>query len=119
MTYWELYWITRLDPLHCSIVTFSITVFCSATISARIWLKNADMDYEPNRVIAKTAFLWCKRFLFLSVLSGLISTLIPNTKDLALIYSGHFATHSEEMKKLPDNLLRYLNTFLEEKKESK
>jgi hypothetical protein len=119
MTYWELYWLTRLQDLKCAIGVLSLLLLLSGIAASFLYTTNCDSYSEEGKIFARRSFKYTKISLFLSLFCFVVQTFIPNTKDLALIYSGHFATHSEEMKKLPDNLLRYLNTFLEEKKESK
>ena len=39
---------------------------------------------------------------------------LPTNKELAVIITRHWAMNSEEMQKLPDNVVKTLNTFLEE-----
>jgi hypothetical protein len=54
-------------------------------------------------------------FKFGVVLGGLliVSVLIPSRSDLAFIIGGHYATHSAEAQKLPDNILKAMNAFLQ------
>lgn len=116
MSMFELYLITRCENLHdlfmvVSIISLIVTIFSAIAVTAMsmpdTWTGKVT-DIKPYRkyvlILGSVCFV-----------SSLISALLPTTKDIALIYSGHFVTHSEELKKLPDNLLRHLNTYLEKK----
>lgn len=110
MSFWELYWLTRCQSLA---TLFFILCMVSSITSCFLFVGSLMAINSSEQLLLKKGV---KYALPLAFVSGIFAALLPSNKDIALIYSGHFITHSEEMKKLPDNILKYLNTFLEEKK---
>ncbi len=49
-------------------------------------------------------------FLFLFLF---LATAIPNEKELTFIAGGYFTTNNKEAQKLPENILKAANDFLE------
>lgn len=61
------------------------------------------------------AKLWphTKAFVIGLCIVGAVSCFIPDERQLALIIGGHFATNIEGIDKLPVNVVKAANSFLE------
>lgn len=65
---------------------------------------------------------WLKTYLLTLVIGISVVSIIPSHKEWAIILGAgslYNLSQTEEAKKLPNNVLRTLNEFLEEEKESK
>lgn len=57
--------------------------------------------------------LFRKWVLIVLILFGLLSAITPSQKDMLLLTGAYAATNSKEMMKLPDNILKAMNTYLD------
>lgn len=122
MSTWQLYWITRLDGLvnFFEISAFATLVLCGACIAAYIGISSdlgmTTKDTESYEGIKRLVRFFRNSGIAL-LLPFLISTIgalfLPSKKDIAIILAGHWATHNKEMIKLPENVIKTLNDFLE------
>lgn len=82
--------------------------------------EGGENEYDPA---ACKCYARCKRALkpVLVTLSTLIllNALYPSKDDLEFIAGGTVVLNSEEVQKLPDNLIRAANSFLEQVSEDK
>lgn len=92
---------------------FAFMLGIESDFGKRLTLEGAPTD--DSRI-----FLWAKRFSIkafcLSITLSLIGSLYPSKEDLMWIIGGAGAIHvaqSDEARKLPDNVLRAMNSFLE------
>lgn len=112
----ELYWITRLDSI-CVVLFFTAFISLGCLIGALI-IKYSEYSTNEERKRAKK---WIKYFLTILILSVIAEVFTPSTKDAYIIYGvGNtidYLKSSEEAKKLPDNALKALNSYLESIKE--
>lgn len=110
MSLFELYLLTRLDIIHETLIVATF-LSCFLLLFGLIfgWLDN-DEDFA----CPKTYSVWRKRTGITLVISSVLLIATPTTKDIAIIYGLNYATNSEEVKKLPDNILKTINTQLEE-----
>ena len=68
-----------------------------------------------NDVTPSTAHKWVRNSVLI-LLTGILFALLPTKKDLAIIYGVSYVSNNEQIKKLPDNVLNVVNTWLEETK---
>lgn len=125
MEWWQIYLITRFDSLRdfiCGTVTICgiasiLMLICS--FATRVTYSNDSLDWhvkEINKIKGLEKVLF--RFVMpLGFLLAFLFVFIPSRDDVATIIAGHWATHNEEMKKLPDNVLKTLNGLLEKAQE--
>ncbi len=73
-----------------------------------IYADSNDLTKFQNMV--KDFKKWIAALMFV----GLVSALIPSTKDIAIIYATNFALTNEQMKVLPPKVLGVLNKYLDE-----
>ena len=77
------------------------------------WLHEADPDEDPEFA---TFSKWTKRAIITALSLLVVSTFYPSREDLAWMFGGatvYSLTQNEEAQKLPDNVLKAANTFLE------
>lgn len=99
-----------------AIITFSlIAMAINIIVFLIVW--GEDGTEDATKVLEKSKKLWKKIRLFpIFIASLLFITLYPDKEDLALIFGGTALVHvaqTEEAQKLPDNLLKAANAFLE------
>jgi len=106
ITGWEIYWITRLDAI-CMFLVIGGTcaVICSPLVSMALD-DFFDVEREKRMRIAATTFFAGIAFLAASVL-------IPTTNQAVAIYMVPKIANNEQMQKLPDNAMKFLNTKFE------
>lgn len=117
----EMYWLTRLCALNdlmllvCMMSGIITSVFVSMYF-ARPWRDEDNEEYITTLVKKMT-----KRLFYAFCISTTLVTFIPDKKDLMVIIGGgaiyDYVQSSEEVKKLPDNVVKALNDWLEEDKE--
>jgi hypothetical protein len=105
ITGWEIYWITRLDAILVVFGTlaalFLIALLCFALIAGA----------EGCR--GETYKRWIFRLALPAIVFVIITALIPSTKTAVAIYVIPKIANNEQVQKLPDNAVKFLNTKLE------
>lgn len=105
MEWWQIYLLTRMEDIKLVAILSSflmglICILIAGPITEG-FTRSKDLK-KPFQILLATF-----------VVSLITAVLTPTTKDIAIIISGHWATHNEEMKALPDNVLKVLNGLLE------
>lgn len=112
----ELYWITRLDSI-CVVLMFIAIISTGCLIGGIITRYGEEFSSKEKKAASK----WIKYSLAILILSVIAKVFTPSTKDAYIIYGvGNtidYLKSSEEAKKLPDNALKALNSYLESIKE--
>jgi len=110
ITAWDVYWITRLDDIQ---ILFAIMIIALimvgvvggvATVAGNLW----DEDCWP--CVKK---LW-KRGIVSFFVICLFSIFIPSTKTAVAIYIIPKIASNEQVQKLPDNAMKFINGKFEE-----
>ena len=116
MNWFEIYLLTRLGFIHdiCGIVSilFGVVLFVAMCIFFSAFGKGE----QDIRSACAYMFKWLFPIWFLC-LCGV--AFIPTNKQLAIIFSGYWATNSEQVKALPDKVVKTMNKFLDEYLEEK
>lgn len=112
MDWFTLYLLTRLPGLQ----TFSIIMAILLGMLVVVALMGCFIAYSDNEDLAVKNFsLWLAGSTLVAFFTACLGGVIfPDEKDLAIIIAGQWATNSEEMKKLPDNVAATLNAILEQ-----
>jgi len=115
MSIFTLYLLTRLEPLNNVFITMMIFSFVLTFFTSLFFIISWDVDgiakeEKVQKIVRKVLVVLG---LSLSV-SALGSILTPTNKDIAVIVGGYWATNSEEVVKLPDNVVKTMNKFLKE-----
>lgn len=122
MSFWQLYWITRLDSVCTMVCVFWVLILISLLISIPMYISESTSDFsEEDKLRTKNEFKFINYLVVGFIVLSLLSIFVPSNKDILTIYSAQWATNSEEVKKLPDNTVKAINTLLEDyiKKDSK
>jgi len=109
---WSLYLITRLDNINelLCILCFVlfITIFILGFYTFHRWMEcELDEDNNPNIIKSFKIVLIC----FFIILG--IQAMVPSTKEMAFIILTPKVLNNEQVQKLPDNALKFLNKKLE------
>lgn len=112
----EIYWITRLDAI-CSLVKFvdvlAIIVFF---ISSVVCILNRIFEDDGEKVDKVTKKFWLISTPIM-VVSSLVLTFIPTTKEAYQIYgiggTIDYIKSNKEAQKIPDKAIKALNCFLD------
>lgn len=106
ITSWDIYWITRLDAIS----GFFVILFCASVV-----LTGAFLVFSP--IIVDECFDddWAKwrkltvKLVVTTIILSIPACLVPTTKEAAAIYLIPKITNNEQVQKLPDNALKFLN----------
>ena len=122
----EIYWITRLTII-CDFLT-AVAVVCvliSATMAIFALCNRFEAnDYEEggkyyNYYIQrfKMFLSYFKRFIFVTIIVGLINFFIPTTNEALMIYgiggTIDYVKSNETAKQLPDKYIKALDKYLD------
>lgn len=122
----EIYWITRLTII-CDFLTAVavISFLISATMAIFAMCNKLEAnDYEEggkyyNYYIQrfKMFLSYFKRFIFVTIIAGLINFFIPTTNEALMIYgiggTIDYVKSNETAKQLPDKCIKALDKYLD------
>lgn len=106
MTWFDVYLITRLSYVQGFFIITAIILGCSAF--AVVFYSIVEEEWERT----KTIFTRIVIGMFISIL---LACLTPNTKEVFTIYLVPKIANNEQVKRIPDNVLKFVNEYLEEK----
>lgn len=109
MSVWDIYWLTRLEPLQDFFEGVAIFFGLSGCIATFIIA-----GCVLNEGARLKNFWWSVILFICCSFSSALSVLMPTKSDLAIIFAGQWVTNSEEMQKLPNNVARTINKFMSE-----
>ncbi len=118
MSFWEIYVLTILpgfiEPLGV-IAFFSgmISLFLISGVLASI-MGELSVDKEKNAMLGKMLRKWAYVTLPLCIFSMFSAKMIPSEKQMAFIVGGYMLTNIQGIKDLPPNLVKAMNTALDE-----
>lgn len=100
-------------------VGFFFTIV-SAVVAVIFHVQEEDTYYEDRELrystISKSGWKWARGMATLWLVSLFLSAFLPGEKQLLRIVgigAAYHLTQTDEAKKLPDNVLKAANTFLE------
>jgi hypothetical protein len=102
----ELYLITRLDEIKT--LLFIVSVFFSIT-SIVYFLLKWDDDIDDTTIFEKRS----RRFFVAAVISAVLFIATPKTEEMVIIKVIPKVIKNEQVQKLPTNLLKFINSWLE------
>ena len=109
----EIYWITRLGPLHVVgwILLSAGVLILFLLIPAYLSGFNEDEDAETFKLLKKIAIISF-------IVGGVIHTFIPTTKEFIAIWgigsTIEYLESNEKAKQLPDKCVKALEKFADE-----
>jgi hypothetical protein len=112
MSIWELYLLTRLDELSGFFRGIGIWgIMASGAVilyMVPLW-HTEDIDFVD---VARKCRL--KLIIIVTLTSWFVSGLIPTTKEAYIIAGGYYVTNLEGVEKLPPNVVKAANKFIEQ-----
>jgi len=112
ITAWDVYWITRLDGIGLGLPLVFITAIF--VVIAWIIAMSAGSMWEDNEE-KRPKYL---RFLYAAIgvgaLALTVGLFVPTTKEAVAIYMIPKIANNEQVQKLPDNAMKFLNGKFEE-----
>lgn len=117
----EMYWLTRICALNDVLVFICVMSGIITPLFVFLYFANP-WEYEDNaEQLTALVKKWAKRLFYVFCISCLLVTFVPDKKDLMVIIGGgaiyDYVQNSEEVKKLPDNVVKTLNDWLAEDEE--
>lgn len=122
----EIYWITRLTIICNFLTAVAVVSFLiSATMAIFAMCNKFEAnDYEEggkyyNYYIQrfKMFLSYFKRFIFVTIIAGLINFFIPTTNEALMIYgiggTIDYVKSNETAKQLPDKYIKALDKYLD------
>lgn len=114
----EMYWLTRI----CALNDLAVLVLVFSLVALPVFVIGTAIGYfDDNKEMLSIATKGFKYSAWVYCISVLLATFIPDKKELMIIIGGgaiyDYVQNSEEVKKLPDNVVKALNDWLAEDKE--
>lgn len=101
ITSWDIYWITRLDAI------VGVLILAAVLLPVAVFVLAFYGDVRHDKCsYYKTGIVRCC-VVFIAVV--LLSTFVPSTKQFAAIYLIPKIANNEQVQKLPDNAMKFLN----------
>jgi len=113
MKWWYIYLLTRCDAINRSLTALSFIALIALVliiIGYIIWAAVEDelKSEASQQIIAK--FKWyIKAIIILMLLTGLLQTIIPSTKEAIAIFAVPEVYSSEVVQQFYDNIVDMLN----------
>ena len=106
ITMWDVYWITRLD----AIVGLSVAVALVSVFAIFLLAMIGDTAQDELFYYKK----WIVSLAITLILSVASACMVPSTKEVVAIYMIPKVANNEQVQKLPDNAMKFINGKLEE-----
>lgn len=111
MTLTQLYFLTVVLPNSASVIS-GLSVFFYIVAGGLIFCYFPVSDIvgkdEGIKVLA-----WGKRFLISAIIASLTTIILPSQQQLYFLAGGYVATNTKDVAKLPDNVVKAANAWLE------
>lgn len=114
MILFEIYLLTRLNPLIGYLHLASLASLICVVVFAFMCAINSDQRYDSEKYFFKLAESKLRTSIISCTLLSLLSVVIPSQKDAVMIIGGYYATNSAQIRQLPENVLAATNAFLKE-----
>ena len=114
MSVFELWALFVALPTLEGISTFILVLLCITFVAIGIiFLISEGESWDGTKMFLEKF----KSILIGLLLLGVVGNFVPNEKQIALIIGGAVATNTEGVEKLPENLVKAANSFLERMQE--
>jgi hypothetical protein len=101
-----------------STAKFLAFVFASLSVIGTIgWCVSLDCHDDETVALRPKILGFTKLMAVLFTVVVLLANMLPNEKQVLYLAGGYAATNSEEVRKLPNNILGAANTYLESLKQ--
>lgn len=113
----EIYWITRLDSIHCLFIILELLLAFIVGLSLLMMFVNSDKGYESE----EEAFNLAQKVLKISgsmlAIVGLLVIFMPTKQDIYAIYgiggTIDYIKENEKVQELPDKVVEYIDLYIE------
>jgi len=116
MEIWELYLLTRVGAINhlaeIIAVVGCVTGALAAVMLAMVWVDIYE-DKEKEAFKQKAIKKWMRIFPPTVVICVILLALVPTEKQAYLILGGAYATNIADIEKLPPNMVKTINNYLE------
>ena len=109
MDYFLVYLVLRLDYL--STATFISSIVAGIVFLIVVLVFAVNQKNERDRELTKP---WLKPTAIIFCIFMFLGSMIPNTKQAAVVYCLPKIINNKQAKKIPDNLLRLANAWIDE-----
>lgn len=109
MDYFLLYLILRLDAVSNAGFIFAIITGIIFAITLLISALNYNDEEAKNATKP-----WAISFSVVFVITLLLTVMVPSTKQAAVVYCLPKIINNEQVQKVPDNLLRLANQWIDD-----
>ena len=109
ITSWEMYWLTRLDSINGWMVVIAII---SVLVMGFLWIPYYTEGLNGTKG-GKRIIRVYKITAAVFVVSSMICTFLPSTKEMVAIYLVPRMSNNDQVQKLPENVLKFMNKKLE------
>lgn len=106
ITAWDIYWITRLDSLN----GLMVGIICVSLLGIFMCLVIGDCAHDKLFYFKKNLL----SLFLITFLCSVVGTFCPSTKEAVAIYMIPKIVNNEQVQKLPDNAMKFLNGKFEE-----
>lgn len=110
MTPFQIYLITRLDNINCALGSIWIV---AAILSIIMFIATAIVFSDGNDEDCRVFKKWLFRCMGIFLITMGINIFVPTTKDIIAMYTVPAVLNNAEAKKLPTNVLKFVNEWLE------
>lgn len=112
MTTFQVYWLTRLDPIHSLLEALACVIAGGGLLALFVLLLSATIgENEEHFAYIKKVVAYCSLGI---LLSGGASCLVPTTNELVSIYGISYLTTNKDAREIPAEALKVLNQKLKE-----
>ncbi len=112
MSFLQLYLLTRLPQIHDLFLFSAATVLILGFIT--LFTIGIDAALDASEASTKRFIIFIKYIAIIITPLAIGATMIPDRSDMAIIFASHWASNSEEVKKLPDNVVKTMNKFMDQ-----
>lgn len=113
MTSWQIYWLTRLDPLGEALVMVCVVsgLLSIGSIIERVNRSDHDLKSDPKTYQSLDKIWGIVRLVF--IISN-IGWFIPSTKEMAAILILPKIINNQKVQEMPNKVLDLANEWLDE-----
>lgn len=115
MSIFQLYLLTRAAPIQALFLIIAVISGISLLAVLIGWGMERGVKWTEEEKVQLDVLMKgvAKKMTFVFCLSSSVAVLTPTPKELAMILGGYYISNSEEVKKLPSNVVKTMNDFLE------
>lgn len=110
---WDIYWVTRLDEISCALVIVGFGCMAGLLVSLVLMAHpDHDLCFKPGKKICVTS-------LVVGCIGLGVNTLIPSTKQAAVMIVLPAIVNSEAVQQIPNELTTLAREWLQELRPAK